>query len=103
MYYQWKVFETQNKDNMVLGKLVSPSIYYAANSDQEVKIDSGKYTFAGGKLNADIFTSDMHLSCTTEKRQAVTPDLSLTLLTTYNFISQTSLLYPTIKRGILTV
>ena len=59
MYYQWKVFDVQEKDNMVLGRFISPSIYFAVNGDQSVKINTIKTSFPGGKYNADIFTSNM--------------------------------------------
>lgn len=58
MYYQWKIFEKQEKDTMVLGRFISPSIYYAVNGDLSVKINGIKTSFPGGKYNADIFTSN---------------------------------------------
>jgi hypothetical protein len=59
MYYQWKVFEKQEKDTMMLGRFLSPSIYYAVNGDLSVKINTIKTSFAGGKYNAVIFSSNM--------------------------------------------
>ena len=59
MYYQWKVFDKQEKDTMVLGKFLSPSIFYAVNGDVSVKINTIKTSFLGGKYNAAIFSSNM--------------------------------------------
>ena len=43
---------------MVLGRFLSPSIYFAVNGDLSVKINGAKTSFPGGKYNADIFTSN---------------------------------------------
>jgi hypothetical protein len=44
---------------MVLGRFLSPSIFYAVNGDVSVKINTIKTSFPGGKYNAAIFSSNM--------------------------------------------